>query len=69
MRNETDEQGQGTCLPLSLVSFAFALSGLYLLGINVGGIPGNEYPHGFMVVCLLMLGLGCSSGGFSAACD
>jgi len=29
-----------------------------LLGINVGGIPGSEYPHGFVVVCLLMLGFG-----------
>ena len=29
-----------------------------LLGINVGGIPGNEYPHGFMIVCLLMVGFG-----------
>jgi len=40
----------GFFLPLSF------LTGL--LGINVGGIPGNEYPHGFMVVCLLMLGFG-----------
>lgn len=40
----------GFFLPLSF------LTGL--LGINVGGIPGSDYPHGFMVVCLLMLGFG-----------
>ena len=40
----------GFFLPLSF------LTGL--LGINVGGIPGSEYPYGFMVVCLLMLGFG-----------
>ena len=40
----------GFFLPLSF------LTGL--LGINVGGIPGSDYPHGFKVVCLLMLGFG-----------
>lgn len=25
-----------------------------LLGINVGGIPGAEYKHGFLVVCLIL---------------
>lgn len=40
----------GFFLPLSF------LTGL--LGINVGGIPGTDSPHGFLVVCLLMLGFG-----------
>jgi zinc transporter len=25
-----------------------------LLGINVGGIPGSESPHGFLLACSLM---------------
>lgn len=40
----------GFFLPLSFVTG--------LLGINVGGIPGTDYPHAFMVVCLLMLAFG-----------
>ncbi len=40
----------GFFLPLSFVTG--------LLGINVGGIPGGDYGKGFMVVCLLMVGLG-----------
>ncbi|MBF7730772.1 zinc transporter ZntB [Pseudomonas sp. N040] len=29
-----------------------------LLGINVAGIPGSDYPHAFKIVCLAMLGIG-----------
>lgn len=25
-----------------------------LLGINVGGIPGNAYPHAFLIVCVML---------------
>jgi len=28
-----------------------------LLGINVGGIPGAEHTHGFLIACLLLSGL------------
>ncbi len=42
----------GFFLPLSF------LTGL--LGINVGGIPGADHTYGFVVVCLLMLGLVCA---------
>lgn len=40
----------GVFLPMSF------LTGL--LGINVGGMPGADSPHGFLIACLLMLGLG-----------
>lgn len=40
----------GIFLPMSF------LTGL--LGINVGGMPGAESPHGFLIACLIMLGLG-----------
>lgn len=36
----------GIFLPMSF------LTGL--LGINVGGIPGSENPHGFLLACSLM---------------
>lgn len=39
----------GFFLPLSF------LTGL--LGINVGGIPGSEFPYGFVVACLLIGGI------------
>lgn len=29
-----------------------------LLGINVGGIPGSNFPYAFHIVCLLMAGFG-----------
>ena len=37
----------GIFLPMSF------LTGL--LGINVGGIPGSENPHGFLMACGLMV--------------
>ena len=40
----------GIFLPLS-----FATG---LLGINVGGIPGSANPWAFLIVCILLLGLG-----------
>lgn len=39
----------GFFLPMSFVTG--------LLGINVGGIPGAEQPHGFLLSCLLLGGL------------
>ena len=39
----------GIFLPMSF------LTGL--LGINVGGIPGSESPYGFLIACLMMIGV------------
>ena len=39
----------GFFLPMSFITG--------LLGINVGGIPGSEYPYGFLVACLLIGGV------------
>ncbi|MDD2051167.1 zinc transporter ZntB [Pseudomonas putida] len=39
----------GIFLPMSF------LTGL--LGINVGGIPGSESPYGFLIACVMMIGV------------
>ncbi|MFZ6046559.1 zinc transporter ZntB [Pseudomonas sp. CR3202] len=39
----------GFFLPLSFITG--------LLGMNVGGIPGDETPYGFIIACLLILGV------------
>ena len=54
-----DERSNRTLYRLSIITCIFLpmsfLTGL--LGINVGGIPGAENPYGFLVACLLVLGL------------
>ena len=40
----------GFFLPLSFITG--------LLGINVAGIPGTDYPHAFVIVCLLIVCFG-----------
>jgi zinc transporter len=47
-------------LLLSVVAAIFLPLGLItgLLGINVGGIPGTEYPWAFWVVCFLLVLIG-----------
>ncbi|MCY1268082.1 Zinc transport protein ZntB [compost metagenome] len=40
----------GFFLPLSFVTG--------LLGINLGGIPGSDAPHGFAVACVIVAGIG-----------
>ncbi len=44
-------------LLLSVVAAVFLPLGLFtgLLGINVGGIPGAEYPWAFLIVCGLLI--------------
>lgn len=44
---------------LSLVAGIFLPLGLLtgLLGINVGGVPGTEYPWAFAIVCAILLAL------------
>jgi zinc transporter len=37
-------------LPLTLISG--------VLGMNVGGLPGQEHPHGFLITCVMMTLLG-----------
>ena len=47
-------------LILSIVAAVFLPLGLLtgLLGINVGGIPGANYPWAFAIVCAVLVGLG-----------
>ena len=47
-------------LILSVVAAIFLPLGLLtgLLGINVGGIPGAEYPWAFLIVCGLLVAIG-----------
>lgn len=50
----------GFFLPMSFVTG--------LLGINVGGIPGADAPHGFWLACLLIGGVAPFSGGYFVGC-
>jgi zinc transporter len=47
-------------LLLSVVAAIFLPLGLItgLLGINVGGIPGTDYPWAFWMVCVMLLAIG-----------
>jgi zinc transporter len=56
---------------LSVVSAVFLPLGFLtgLLGINVGGLPGQEDPRAFTLVVLLCLGIGGSAGVFFKARD
>lgn len=51
------EQMNRNMYVLSLVAGVFLPLGLLtgLLGINVGGIPGSEEPHAFLIVCGVLL--------------
>jgi zinc transporter len=56
---------------LSVVSAVFLPLGFLtgLLGINVGGLPGQDDPRAFTFVVLLCLGIGCAAGVFFKARD
>ncbi|MCQ8185789.1 zinc transporter ZntB [Parvularcula maris] len=56
---------------LSVVSAVFLPLGFLtgLLGINVGGLPGQEDPRAFAFVVLLCLGIGGTAGVFFKARD
>jgi zinc transporter len=58
--NHVSEQLNTRMYVLSLVAAIFLPLSLLtgLLGINVGGIPGANDPGAFLVVCLLLVGLG-----------
>ena len=58
--NRLAEEMNKAMLVLSIVAAIFLPLGLLtgLLGINVGGIPGADYPRAFMIVCVFLLGLG-----------
>lgn len=53
------EQMNKTMYVLSLVAAVFLPLGLItgLLGINVGGIPGADFPWAFLIVCLGLFGI------------
>lgn len=57
LNNRLSEQMNSRMYVLSLVAAVFLPLGFLtgLLGINVGGIPGAEYPFGFEVVTLFMI--------------
>jgi zinc transporter len=44
---------------LSIVAAIFLPLGLVtgVLGVNLGGIPGSDWPYGFTVLCVIMAGL------------
>ena len=51
------EQMNRTVYTMSIIATIFLPLGLFtgLLGTNVGGIPGNNAPFGFLVVCLFLV--------------
>lgn len=61
LQNRLSERMNTTMYVLSLVAGVFLPLGFVtgLLGINVGGIPGTEYPWAFAIVtgCLFLVGL------------
>ncbi|MNN40809.1 Zinc transport protein ZntB [compost metagenome] len=64
LESESRRQGERTSRTLYLLGiitgFFLPLSFITgLLGMNVNGIPGDETPWGFLIACLLILGVAC----------
>lgn len=59
LMNRLSEKMNRTMYVLSIVAALFLPLGFLtgLLGINVGGIPGTDYPGAFLIVCLSLLAL------------
>jgi zinc transporter len=57
LNNRLSEQMSRTMYILSLVAGIFLPLGLItgLLGINVGGIPGTDFPWAFVIVCVVLV--------------
>lgn len=60
LNSRLSEQMNRAMYTLSLLTAVFLPLGLItgLLGVNVGGIPGSESKVAFLVVCVLLVGLG-----------
>lgn len=56
MKNDIAERMNQTMYTLSVFAAVFLPLGFLtgLLGINVAGIPGSEYPYAFLLVCLML---------------
>ncbi len=59
LMNRISERMNRTMYVLTLVASVMLPLGFItgLLGINVAGIPGSEYPWAFLVVCVTLLAL------------
>ena len=57
LNSRLSERMNKTMYVLSIVAGIFLPLGLFtgLLGINVGGIPGGENPHAFLIVCAILV--------------
>lgn len=60
LNGRLSEQMNKTMYILSIVAGIFLPLGLLtgLLGINIGGIPGTDYPWAFTIFCLLLVAIG-----------
>jgi zinc transporter len=60
LASRLSEEMNRTMYVLSLVATVFLPLGLVtgLLGVNVGGVPGQESPYGFAVLCAVLIAAG-----------